>query len=124
MPSSPQAAVQCLHLLPSLVCTLHFNMSWFALCSLLFVLTKCCNQSVRPCFFYGRLLSQHVCAQMLPWAEKYTWTMQMALLLSFFEKCKGPPPALTPFPLLAMARFTQSICLCLMNNPFLMSLID
>jgi len=100
MPRLPQAAAQHLCLQLSSLHTLRFNMSWLASCSLLFVLTKRCNQSVRPCFFYGLLLSEHVYAQLLPWAEKYIWTMQMALLLFFFEKCKGPPPALTPFPLL------------------------
>lgn len=42
------------------------------------------------------------------------------LLLSFFEKCKGPPTPLAPFPLSAMVRFTQAICLCCTNNPFFM----
>jgi len=34
---------------------------------------------------------------MVAYPEKYTWTMQIALLLSFFEKCKAFPPPAPPF---------------------------
>jgi len=58
-----------------------------------------CGQNVRGPFLRSVLLiTVEVSTQaMAAYPKQYTWTMQIALLLSFFEKWKGLPPLAPPF---------------------------